>query len=1773
MKKITRSLLTALLCLSFITAAKAQVTVGSVTPQNANLNPCNEYIFSVDISGFDEGTDTLTLNFNLPSGQSLTGTNYGAIINGGTAIEIQATGGANSFTLNYKVAVGCVFNNTTIPSGHTFSIYHNHNNTGVSRSTSYSVNSAWLIFNGGTNLSYTTAKAGLPVQRTFTYTNTSTIPFNGIIRFADTAQFSASATGIKFTGSVAASSGSVIGTGVTDTSVYIEVNVSLAQGESITFTDHVLLEKCPSGSVDNSVTRYHITYGCKASELCVKVGNSNSQTTTKFDPNDKPKIQVDLLTPGYESCFTTNQKRLIRIINTGQGNATSLQFYFFYNPSSISTIDLNNISVSKDITGLVPVSFSQTSGLIPSISRLATYETKDKINAGDTIYVRYYELMPCLDSSQYAGLFNENIVSHHEMIFSSLRHPCFSTDFVHPVQYGWRRWEHIFGLKQNFENMTPMMTDGMESWFQISNVTPLLLGTPYYSTYGLERFIYSMENARVQIELNIEAGLGLVADSLYLRSPEGSGYNTLYPDQVVFNYGPSGVGSGDKVLATFSFPPDFYTPATYIGDINNGYVQILTEKFIKFFNTFEVKFKLRAYCAYSDGGKSVVEQNVYYIPDVTCDKECKMPFSSVSDAIQINCPGCLLPGWNMHVFNVDRENFGLQDNNNNNYPDNTDNPYLLPANVSLAKTKRVMVGDTIILDIHGHTSNGDRPGAYFSDMNLDEGQFVLQGHLVQSLEFLGAEGIYHNSNSPASYPFTIPSSAGIFHSNGFTIDMGIAALNSYGVNISAYNENHQIEIKPRFRVKNNLINGTGGDPYFSVEDFNTIVNMSGMPFNGVAVVGSIRDAGTMDLDDYLLLSREQKDSLFYWCTQGLARLTGIGMSFEESQFISNTNLNRNPCLKFIEFHANTDAGKQTPGGRDYSQTGNQKIWNTFSYELRNLWMLDSITFNFPSELEYHSTTFLLAQLNRDTINNTTGYNSSPYSGASYVNYDFGDEKIAGNTVTIYPSGNFDLITKALNGGNVAAYDETKRYRIFLNLRMKDCQGFPEVIDVSNAYPSVSYWSNYPGVGDTVINTVNPSDSKFNKPAAEFITQVLNDQQNTAGADLSWDINIEVNRKNYSPYTDGTIFARADTSFIYIVSPSGNITVNNLINRKNNTVINPKHSINGSPLFGLGLIGADWGTWADAKLKLNAGFDCSELTGKDSLYIITGWNCDGYPAAIEDACYKDTTVVYIEPEVPGIQAETVYAPETASACDTVPYSIRIKATGLGEVENIRVKMTLPSGLDYLDNSGVVSFGSNSLQAEPVMNLSAFTWNLDSASFMNGFNGLDSAAYLNLKLISQCGFSKGDINFEIIGENYCGKPVPDNAVLLTGTLILAPGELDLDSLSVSVTAADMSSCSDSSKVTVTVINTGSTASSDENTLQVTLPGGFSTTGNTSTTFNLPAIPGGGSHTETFYVKNSGDSTCGEKEIIAQTFALASYFCQVSGDTCSSSISVSSDTTVFNVLYPSADFTLTSDTLCLNKEVLFNSGESCATSRLWDFGDGTQSTETSPAHTYASEGTYNVKHTITSMCGTDTKEISVYVIECCQNAPVTAGDCKKCDASMTVQYDPEDPACVYVTSCKELSNVVLMDCDGNQYKFDNLSGKTGYFCHPSGEPITTVWVKSGCFLSGDGPGYGRRFDHPCDACTDIAFAKKTSSGEQHTKIMIYPNPASENVTIDFIDEKYLGSAFVVYDHMGRVVHTQTINSAKASFDTNSLSPGNYFIKISGLEQHDRINFIKLK
>ncbi len=96
------------------------------------------------------------------------------------------------------------------------------------------------------------------------------------------------------------------------------------------------------------------------------------------------------------------------------------------------------------------------------------------------------------------------------------------------------------------------------------------------------------------------------------------------------------------------------------------------------------------------------------------------------------------------------------------------------------------------------------------------------------------------------------------------------------------------------------------------------------------------------------------------------------------------------------------------------------------------------------------------------------------------------------------------------------------------------------------------------------------------------------------------------------------------------------------------------------------------------------------------------------------------------------------------------------------------------------------------------------------------------------------------------------------------------------------------------------------------------------------------------------------------------------------------------------PTANFTFTSSGLTAT---FTSTSTGNPTSYLWNFGDGQTSTEQDPIHTYAQDGVYSVKLTVTNQCGTTmiTKTVTIVTLPTANFTFTPATGC----APLTVHY----------------------------------------------------------------------------------------------------------------------------------------------------------------------------
>ncbi|WP_230668811.1 MULTISPECIES: NosD domain-containing protein [Methanosarcina] len=111
----------------------------------------------------------------------------------------------------------------------------------------------------------------------------------------------------------------------------------------------------------------------------------------------------------------------------------------------------------------------------------------------------------------------------------------------------------------------------------------------------------------------------------------------------------------------------------------------------------------------------------------------------------------------------------------------------------------------------------------------------------------------------------------------------------------------------------------------------------------------------------------------------------------------------------------------------------------------------------------------------------------------------------------------------------------------------------------------------------------------------------------------------------------------------------------------------------------------------------------------------------------------------------------------------------------------------------------------------------------------------------------------------------------------------------------------------------------------------------------------------------------------------YAVGTYTVNLTVTNANGTKSKNADITVLekNIL-PVADFTVNKTSGYYPLTVLFNDLSQNANEWYWDFGDGANSTEQNPVHTYSAAGTYTVNLTATNANGTKSKTATITVME---------------------------------------------------------------------------------------------------------------------------------------------------------------------------------------------------
>ncbi len=224
---------------------------------------------------------------------------------------------------------------------------------------------------------------------------------------------------------------------------------------------------------------------------------------------------------------------------------------------------------------------------------------------------------------------------------------------------------------------------------------------------------------------------------------------------------------------------------------------------------------------------------------------------------------------------------------------------------------------------------------------------------------------------------------------------------------------------------------------------------------------------------------------------------------------------------------------------------------------------------------------------------------------------------------------------------------------------------------------------------------------------------------------------------------------------------------------------------------------------------------------------------------------------------------------------------------------------------------------------------------------------------------------------------------------------------------------------------------------------------------------------------------------------------------------------------IIHPNPVASFTNSQACENTDMIFTNTSSGASNYLWEFGDFTTSTNTSPNHFYGNNGNYSVDLTATSGFG--------------------------CSHSVT--------QIVFVDSIPNASFSFSDDCENNSILFtntsNNFSGSAGYEWSFGDGNTSNVASPTNTYSSAG--------NYVIEL---VVTAPNTCSDTSNSSITVFPKPIvsfsatddCENEIISFVNNSTIGSGTMTYDWDFGDNNTSTLTSPIHSYPTN----GNYTVKL---------------
>lgn len=618
--------------------------------------------------------------------------------------------------------------------------------------------------------------------------------------------------------------------------------------------------------------------------------------------------------------------------------------------------------------------------------------------------------------------------------------------------------------------------------------------------------------------------------------------------------------------------------------------------------------------------------------------------------------------------------------------------------------------------------------------------------------------------------------------------------------------------------------------------------------------------------------------------------------------------------------------------------------NIFTNEHRPISYPKSVTIQLPAAFDYAGSVSFSIQStggNGNLANNQTT-TSPPYTQV-------------GNTFT------FDLESMFKPfGGTMEMPDENSFFQVYVYVK-QDCKFAPTQAEYNKYYPVPFSYSL--GLPDQIPGVQTPAIPTTNIPmlVADSISQTLTSGIQTyyfyypfftaspatavvyaADNVAKWNIQIA----NGGPATNYGWLGTCDP----------NMNIVSVKDLGTGTTYTPS----AGGVFQLGY-------WAGAKnFEIKATYNGCQ---RDSIKVLTGWSCTGYPATpCESECKTSKNYLTVIPQPGEIDLNVAASSPSINLCSNITYTLTGKDTQVGSVYDIKTRMDIPPGMTVVPGTSQLSYPKGSAYvtvADPTIVGSQLEWNVSASNATIGTNGIKGTAQSNTTLQEfdlkvqfyvSCGFISGQvIDFSMEADNGCGQPTGDSEAITPQVNLngAAPSYANL----ITLLGNQIKPCEDPSTLTVRIRNTGPANWGSADSVYVTLPAGITfipgsfvavnanapvngvpvvrtVNGKTVLIWKLPAgvAPSGVSEFTFNYNANEDVLACGKIKFKADTRIYVPLICQADGSVCNTP-SISGQTTmnatvikptlaVSNMVATSTPNSPTGETVTVSYDVTTNS-----------------------------------------------------------------------------------------------------------------------------------------------------------------------------------------------------------------------------------------------------------